>query len=192
MSQDQLTVIALTGKAESGKDAVAKFLEAHAGFQPLALADGIREALNSLDGRTWAYRKERDAHDMSDRKAMQVMGTECREDLDCERLWLDLLAVKVRYATRYHPVPHHRFVVPDLRYLKEDRYLAEVVGRMRGHYELWRVARPSQGAIAESGHSSEREVDSIPCTRLIWNDGTLEDLGVRALQCLGLAMAGAA
>lgn len=177
-----LTVIALTGKAGAGKDAAAKFLEAHMGFQTVALADGIRESLNALDGRTWAYRKERDAAGMTDRRALQLMGTECREDLGCLYLWMELVAVKLWYAYRYHPEPRTRFVIPDLRYIREDHYLSDVVKLMGGRYELWRISRVGGAEIAESSHSSEREGDSIPVSRWIWNDGTLTDLAAKVLE----------
>lgn len=173
---EPLIVIGLCGKARSGKDTVAKILDIHAGFQRLAFADGVRSMLTDLDGPTWEYRKERDAHDMTERKAMQLGGTECRLDALCPDHWIHHVAIKIRYASHYHPVPKRRFVVSDMRYPYEADTLGAIVREWGGIWDCWRIHRPDAPGIAESSHSSEQFIDVIPAHRTIDNDGTIEEL----------------
>lgn len=185
---DPLIVIGLTGYARSGKDSVAAFLAAHAQFQTMALADAIRDSVDSLDGRTWAYRKERGSAHMSERKALQLLGTECRERLGCEFLWCELAAAKMLYASQHHPVPRSRFVIPDLRYAHEDVYFEDTVRELGGHYENWRITRPSLVKIAESDHSSEQHIEDIAYSRMIQNTGSLNLLAQRTLEALSFCL----
>lgn len=185
---DPLIVIGLTGEAGAGKDAVATVLSTFGRFQAVALADALRDSLDSLDGRTWSYRKERDKAGMSERTALQLLGTECRERLGCEFLWCEVAITKILYASQHHPVPRVRFAIPDVRYPHEDIYLGDTIKELGGYYECWRVARPGLERVAESGHSSERHVNDIPCTRLIVNSGSLSLLAQRVCAALSDAL----
>src|SRR5689334_12961283 len=112
---EELLVIGVCGRARAGKDTVARIL-ADADFLRIGLADGVKSALNDLDGATWDFRKERDAAGLTDRWAAQTLGTECREEVASLHLWVDLLLAKLRYAAKHHPVPRGRFVIPDIRF----------------------------------------------------------------------------
>ncbi len=182
MSQERLIVIGVCGEAEHGKDAVGKALEAMRGFHVLGLADGIRGMLDDLDGRTWEFSKERNKAGISDRKAMQDGGTECREDINAANLWLDLLFAKIRYASHYHSVPRCRFVIPDVRHPREVRYLEMMTQRFRGVYETWKVYRPGHTAIKESAHSSETSVAAIMPDLTLVNDQGLGHLRTQSLE----------
>lgn len=189
---ERLVVISLMGEAETGKDSIANALAALHGFQEVGLADGIRESLDGLDARTWAYRKERQKAGKTDRWAQQITGTECRDDLGCEFLWLEVLAVKIRYAHHYHPRPRTRFVVPDLRHPHEHQYLADTIAGWGGLYENWKVTRPGHGKIAENAHSSENSFGSIPFDRWLVNEGDLAGLASKASSALDRTLGRAA
>ena len=178
--KDPLIVIALCGVARSGKDSVARFLAAEHGFQRLALADGIRQAFAGINEPTWDALKELHAAGKSARWALQVFGTEARREVECPDHWIDHLAVTIQYFSRHHPVPKRRWVVPDLRYPAEAIRLRELVDRMDGKFEVWKVERPGVDPIAEASHSSETSVSQVLADRTIVNDGALLALGTQA------------
>lgn len=190
VSTDQIHIIALCGKARSGKTTVANFLGLLGGFKPIALAGGVRSALDDIDGPTWEQRKERGRHGMTERRAMQLLGTECREYVDVPNHWLDHFMIKLIYCAYYHPVPTRSFVVPDLRHPHEDEYLRGAAKMLDGRYELWSVTRPGVVSIAESGHSGETSLDSLLPDRDVLNDGTLTGLQETIRGCLGLFVRG--
>ena len=192
---DRLIVIGITGLARAGKDTVAKILESRHGFFRIGLADGVRAAFSDLDGPTWELRKEIEAAGSTARKALQTIGTEARLDValhagqlayrrDSEgardsaaRLWVHLLAVKIRYLCMYHPAPKYRFVVPDMRFADEHYSLDDLVHHWGGEYQTWRIHREGAGLAGDSGkHASETEIDRIPAHAEIQNHGTIGDL----------------
>lgn len=186
-----LLVIALCGKARSGKDTVAQALASHAGFFRVALADGLKSALNDLDGHTWEFRKERDELGKSDRWAAQQIGTECREAVGYPGHWVTHLLIKLHYANKIHPVPRHRFVIPDVRYPQEVARLRAFIEAQGGKLEVWCIERPGQDEISESSHPSERHISEIPVDCFIVNEGALADLYDLVKRSLATAEAGA-
>jgi len=181
--QERLSVIALTGRARAGKDSVAGIL-AERGYRRIGLADVLRETFVGMDGPTWELSKELESAGTTRRKSLQLYGTECRDVLARNLLWVDALLVKIIYLSRFHPVPRFKFVIPDLRYGYEAGGLGDAIRAWGGEYQLWRVRRPGQTLIAESGHSSELEVDSMPVDATIANNGNLGDLRDKVIRKL--------
>ncbi len=172
---EPLIVIGVTGRARAGKDTVAGVLGLHHGFHRVALADGVRSALNDLSGPTGEFHKElSDEHNY--RKALQILGTEARLLIPSTKLWTSLALCKIAYAAFGHPVKRKRFVIPDVRYLAEVAHLKAVVSRWGGRFYLLKVERPGSPFIAESSHSSELEVDKIEPDYTLWNTGTKDRL----------------
>jgi hypothetical protein len=173
---EPLIVIALAGKARSGKDTIARQLIANYGFHRLAFADGIRAAFGAASGPSWDAQKELEAGGKTSRWMMQVMGTECRQDIGCPNHWIEQVAILVRYFSHYHPEPRRRFVVTDMRYPNEAEVLSVYLNRWNSYIETWMVERPDGPTIAESSHSSETSLGGMEPHRWIRNTGTRADL----------------
>jgi hypothetical protein len=163
-------IIGLSGYARSGKDTVAELLVLNYGFKRMAFADGIRDALLALnpilhDGHRlneivtmygWEVAKAKDEV----RRLLQVMGTEVGRKLINEDVWVWLLFNKIG--------TDERIVIPDVRFPNEARMIESQGG------EVWRINRHNHGAVND--HISERAMDNHMFQRVIYNDGTLDDL----------------
>lgn len=180
-------LIGCSGYARSGKDTVAKILEVKYGFQHLAFADTIREALWALDPivtseehskpGTYSLLALRDYFDIYDldwsnyrekgqpaasaeiRRLLQRLGTEAGRDLLGENIWINVTLAKRN---------SNKAVVTDLRFLNEALAIRGLDGK------LIRVSRP--GVLAVNNHYSETALDDFEFDHLIENDGSLEDL----------------
>lgn len=177
-----LTVIGICGHNRVGKDTVAAVLCSQAGFTRIALADGVREAFGGLDGPTWELRKDMDAAGAKSREAMQVLGTECREEIGSRLHWANHLLIKIRYAAFHHAPARVDFVIPDIRFPHEPEAIRQQIKAWGGRYETWKVVRPGFGA--SSGHASETDVDQIACDRTIRNTCTKGMLFAKTLDAL--------
>ncbi|GGM78554.1 hypothetical protein GCM10012275_56470 [Longimycelium tulufanense] len=167
--------VGLTGYARSGKDTVARVLVEEFGYQPLALADPVREMALALDpliagspsarlGEVvaqlgWDRAKERYPEV---RRVLQRLGTDCVRDLLGERVWI------ARAAARMTVRPNDRWVITDVRFPNEAEALCDVV---------WRVVRPGVGPA--NSHRSEQAVGLVPHDVVIRNDGDVEQLRAR-------------
>jgi hypothetical protein len=176
VGEADLLVVALCGPARSGKDTAARSLAASHGFRRLALADGIRRAFAAVNEPTWDALKELDAAGKSARWALQVMGTEAREEVGAADHWVDHVGLTIRYFSHHHPAPIRRWVIPDLRYPREAERLADMVSFMGGRFEVWKVVRPDLRPIAEAAHSSETSVDDVRPDRLIDNSRGMDHM----------------
>jgi hypothetical protein len=61
-----------------------------------------------------------------------------------------------------------RIVIPDVRFPNEARMIENQDG------EVWRINRHNHGAVND--HISERALDNHMFKRVLYNDGTLDDL----------------
>jgi len=163
-------IIGLSGYARSGKDTVAELLVLNYGFKRMAFADGIRDALLALnpilhDGHRlneivqmygWEVAKAKDEV----RRLLQVMGTEVGRQQIHQDVWVWRLFNKID--------TDERIVIPDVRFPNEARMVEERGG------EVWRINRQSHGAVND--HVSERAMDNYMFKRVLFNNGTLDDL----------------
>jgi hypothetical protein len=163
-------IIGLSGYARSGKDTVAELLVLNYGFKRMAFADGIREALTALnpilhDGHRlnelvgmygWEIAKAKDEV----RRLLQVMGTEVGRKLINEDVWVWLLFNKIN--------TDERIVIPDVRFPNEAKMIEQQGG------EVWRINRHNHTAVND--HISEHAMDNHMFKRVVYNDGTLDDL----------------
>ena len=163
-------IIGLSGYARSGKDTVAELLVLNYEFQRKAFADGIRDALTALnpilhDGHRlneivqmygWDIAKAKDEV----RRLLQVMGTEVGRKLIHEDVWVWRLFNQID--------TDERIVIPDVRFPNEARMIKERGG------EVWRINRHNHSAVND--HISERAMDNYMFDRVVYNDGTLDDL----------------
>lgn len=175
-------LIALAGRAGSGKNAVASMLGAH----EISFAEPLKQICQQVfafsDAQLFGPSSERNRPDyryplpagghLTARHALQTLGTEWARAC-YENVWADL---GVRRALEYlHAGPGRVVVITDCRFLNEARAVRSAGG------EVWRVVRPGAGLAGAAGlHPSEAEQESPAfleqVTRTITNDGTLADL----------------
>lgn len=167
-----LDIVGLSGYAQSGKDTAARFLIDERGYQRLAFADALREALYVLN----PFIADADRHlvDLVDdvgwdvaktgyaevRELLQRMGTEVGRNLIGENTWVDAVMNKTEDGGRY--------VITDVRFPNE----ASAIKRMGGR--LWRIERPGVGPA--NNHASEHALADYPFDVVIDNAGPLESL----------------
>lgn len=166
-------IIGLCGYARSGKDTVADILKRD-GFQRIAFADGIREALYRLNPKLQTYdgnwvelaayvdsvgwEEAKKSEDV--RWYLQRLGTEVGRDMFGENVWVDLALSKTQADGNY--------VITDVRYPNEAMAIVRAGG------QLWRIERPGFGPA--NSHVSEIAMDGFMCDLHLVNDGSLEEL----------------
>jgi len=164
-------IIGISGKARSGKDAIATYLTTEHGFQRRALADSLKDAARSIFGwdddhvhgtlketvdRFWGF---------SPRWALQKMGTEAMRDNFSEDVWIRSLR---KYIDTHSGKP---FVVPDVRFPDEAQAIRDWGGI------LIRITRPGIEPVGIDGHVSETALDDWrDWDFVVDNDGDLSDL----------------
>ncbi|MFA5709311.1 hypothetical protein [Mycolicibacterium sp.] len=192
-------LIALTGFARSGKDAVAAHLVAHRNFTRVAFADGVREAALALDPvvdyadgqairisalvgeRGWDEAK---AHPEV-RRTLQRLGTEAGWNLHGPSLWVDLARPKIQEAWD----SGRSAVITDMRFPAEVEWVSSVGGR------VWKVRRPRTGASLtgeNAAHTSEAFIDRIEADVVIDNDADLVALYRKVDAAIGADSLGSA
>lgn len=146
-----MILVALTGYAGAGKDALGKILVENHGFVRVAFADAIKRHALALG---WDGQK-----DERGRKFLQTLGTEVVRAYN-PNFWVET-AMK-------EAVQHECVVITDCRFCNE----VEAVKTNGG--VVVRVERPGVGPANE--HLSENELGPDDCDLRILNSGTLEDL----------------
>jgi len=163
-------IIGLSGYARSGKDSVAELLVLNYGFKRMAFADGIRKALLQLnpvvaDGlrlnelveeHGWEVAKSKDEV----RRLLQVLGTDVGRKLIHQDIWVWHLFNQMNMG--------ERIVIPDVRFPNEAKMIEEQGG------EVWRINRANHHAVND--HVSEHAMDNHMFKRVVYNNGTLDDL----------------
>ncbi|MGV0982364.1 MAG: hypothetical protein ACOYB0_08390 [Polynucleobacter sp.] len=188
-------VIGMTGYARSGKDTAARAIkQIDPGAAVRAFADALRvEVARAFELPTIAFtsdeykdiplvecaierctdarfvtRMKSIGQSLTDYRAprdlMQLWGTEYRRALDGDAYWIDRLFNWFR-TQRDAPTT---WVIPDVRYPSEATAIMNQGG------EVWRIVHPNVGR--RSTHSSELYVPHIAMTRVVFNDGTADEL----------------
>lgn len=179
--------IAISGKANAGKDTVANLLvNAYSEFLPFtgaqkhSLADPIKEIVKIMFPKTkhrtlYGPSKNRmeivpgafkNGQQVTYRNILQEIGTEVGRSYN-EDIWLDVLDYRAEKAKSRQL---SLFIVPDCRFVNEFKYL-----KNKG-YIMIRVKRNSQ---LNMSHASEVEQDQILDSEfdfVIDNNGSKEDL----------------
>lgn len=165
-------IIALAGKAGSGKNSVAEALEREIGdCVTFAFADrlkwmlsvGLEVNLNDMDRAQKEAPVDRLAAlgPITPRQLAQTLGTEWGRSIHPD-LWVHLLAMDIAQTTA--PVA----IITDCRFRNEVEWV-----RQRGGV-VWWVER--DGVAPVRTHASENGIGPQDCDRTIANLGTLEDL----------------
>ncbi len=170
----KIPVIGIAGKARTGKDTTAKFIQAHNGGYIYSFADPIREMLIpfGIDMRDpfWQDHKETviPVLNASPRRLMQTLGTEWGRELINPNIWTLMAHQKLLHDG-------YGMIIPDVRFDNEAKFIRKING------VVIHLHRPD--AVTVEAHASEAGVTMLPEDYLIVNDGTLEDLqhSVRSL-----------
>jgi hypothetical protein len=178
-----MTVIAFSGYAGSGKDAVGRILVERHGYQRLAFADTLKNVLRDLDpitddphnGHTWRLHHDLEPWpgqtvddpwalakaNLEVRELLQRLGIACRTHLGND-VWVDAVMRQIDAD------PTAKYCLTDTRFPNE----ALAVTRRGG--QIWRIQRPGHGPV--NGHVSETAIDAWAFDQRILNGGTLNDL----------------
>jgi hypothetical protein len=152
LEQGAINIVGISGKARSGKDYVADkfFIPAH--YMPVPLANGFKfTAVSRLDlaiAEMWEAPKSAATRDY-----LQQEGTERGRDVYGEDTWIKHAETLLYY---YHMKGYKHFVVPDIRFPNEARWihaLGGIVIRLHGRGGL-------EGDAAK--HISETALDDFP------------------------------
>ncbi len=162
-----MKLIGLSGKKQSGKDTVARYLKVHHGCVHMAFAHSLKEAARTIFGMTEEHTDGALKEEMlpiwglTPRQIMQQLGTEAMRGTFGDEVWIKSLftrAAAVEYA-----------VISDVRFLNEAQAI-----RNRGGI-LVRIERA--GLISTDTHPSETALDDFDdFDHVLLNDGTVEDL----------------
>jgi hypothetical protein len=163
-------IIALTGRAGSGKTAAADHLERTYGFKAVGFADALKDVLAmALDqhgiDHAWLYEPAMKSRPIpglgiTPRELMQRTGDHFRSLHS--RWWID---AALRTIGAPHSPVHDRLCITDVRYPDELAHLRA----LRWPLHLIRLQRTQAEAVRE--HSSEAHTDDMPADTLILNDG---------------------
>lgn len=155
-------MLGLYGAAGSGKDAAASHLVAHHGFTRFAFADVLKELAFAIG---WDGEK-----DEKGRKLLQDLGHHGRRLLGAD-VWVDALTRDIRRLVK-DGARLDDIVVTDVRYPNEVKFVKNFGGL------LVRIHRPSLDTSAPMyAHPTETLMDSFIPDRVVYNSGTLRDLG---------------
>lgn len=167
-------LIALIGRARSGKDTVAARLVERHGFTRVAFADRLKDAVLALDPLIFntvhlAEMVELNGWEVAKshpevRRVLQHYGQAIRE-ID-PRFWIRAAFPAMQGRTHV--------VVSDVRYRNEADAL-----RSAG-FTLVRITRPGEPLSVGSDHVSENELTNYPTSLTLVNSGSLADLRTRA------------
>ncbi len=158
-------LIALTGRARSGKDTAGQFFCLTYGFASYAFADPIRVGLRAALGLTdWHFNEGKEIvipeYGKSPRQLMQLFGTEFGRNLIHPDIW-QIRAEAALDSTK-------NLVITDCRFDNEAAWVRE-----HGGYVI-RITRDNAPQV--SAHISENGVSEELVDFKVKNNGTLEEL----------------
>lgn len=157
-----MQIIGLSGKKQSGKDELAKYIKEilmPTKVYRLAFADELKYELAEAIGCSIPYLEE---HKEQLRLLLQAWGTEFRRNLIDKDYWVKKLAFKITRLPNDVVV-----VIPDVRFLNEAELITKVGGYM---------IRVDRSSMNTDNHISETELDNYPFNFIIDNNSTLEEL----------------
>lgn len=166
-----MKLIAITGKARSGKDTVCKHAWAKHAFTRIAFADPLKMAAQNMFCLTHEQTWNDDLKEivipfwgMSPRQMFQLLGNEATKPVFGQDLWIK------RWMLSYALLKDtDDIVVSDLRFDIEAERIRHLGGAII-------EVRRGTGLVGSTGdHASERGLSTLP-DFVIENDGTLSEL----------------
>lgn len=186
-----MNLIAITGKAGSGKDTIATYIEnKYANCYVEAFATPLKQACAAAFGipienfqDTFLKETDNDFWGVSPRMISQFVGTEMFRDMMTslipdvgKNFWVERMRglIKGEIPTENGAVYTNEdtILISDLRFQNEYEFITSEKGIV-----LQVVKDGQEGNVGLSGHASEAGFEtSADNTWLIYNDGTLEEL----------------
>lgn len=174
-----IKIVVFKGKAGSGKTTAARHIEENYGYIKLRFAYKLKEMLEVLG----LSKREIDG-DLKEsacevlggktpRHAMITLGTEWGRDMIHPDIWVKALD---RDLHRDIEDGFTRFVIDDLRFLNEEKYLRSLNVSSRYPYKVIIVGIKRGDKTDTSTHISETQMDGVEVDHLICNNGTIESL----------------
>ncbi len=179
-------LVGVTGYATSGKDTFAKSLALRGGFYVMGMSDALLDmarVLNPLlqydDGQLFELNRVLDAVGYTEakkipsvREYLQRLGTEAVRDIIGEDSWTR--AAEQRFVGRL--AEGTNVVVTGIRFPNEAAMIKAYAGT------IVKVLR--NGTEPSNGHSSDTLLDTLPVDVVVFNNGTVDDLGIEASKFL--------
>ena len=174
-----INIIALTGKAESGKTTAAKYIVEKYTYKRLRFADALKRMLKGLglsdeeiDGR-FKFASCELLGGKTPRHAMQTLGTEWGRELITPDLWIRALDRQLRDYINIEKCT--QFVIDDLRFVNEAKYLDSL--REKGYKVLIVGIESRRGDQKDTGsHVSETQMNNITPDHMLFNHYSLDIL----------------
>lgn len=165
-----MRIIAISGKAESGKDTIANFISKNYGGKIVHFADEVKHIATVTFG--WDGKK-----DEKGRNLLQLIGDGARQYN--KDIWVDKLLNKIENSYYKH---YDYLVIPDLRYENEFDALREFAGNMGYDITFVRVERPNHSnRLTEEQRNNASETSLDQC--VLWDKYVVNDKGLAELEC---------
>lgn len=167
-----MTIIALAGKKQTGKNTIAKLIATQVAGKTveLAFAYSLKQEVAKACGVTVQYIEE---HKDNFRKILQGWGTDFRRNLSNKNYWID------KFDAELWKQDADVVVVTDVRFLNEYAHLNTLDAVMVS------VSRPLYDF---DDHPSETDLDKIKTWHhIILNTGSIEDLKPQVRELLTLS-----
>ena len=159
-------IVALAGRAGTGKTTIARYLEEKYGFARMAFADPLKLMAQRYFGLGPEEVGERKT--ATGRRVLQGIGMMFREQVD-EDFWVRQMPGRVdALLAEGRPA-----VIDDCRFPNEKRFTEARGGA------VWRVVRSTSEIEYGPDHISETALDALPdegFVAAITNDGSFDDL----------------
>lgn len=186
-----MILLAMYGKARSGKDTAADYLAKELGLYKYAFAEPLKTMLKSVFG---DHFHEGDRSGIcpetgkSYREMMQTLGTEWGREMMTEDVWINLVQKKWEWVKDGCPVETnlgtmrsfefgghgtYGMILSDLRFDSEAEWVKSQGGIV---IEIKRCDEPTREPVGVAGHVSEAGIRDSLIDLLVVNHDTLETL----------------
>lgn len=171
-------LIGICGAAGCGKNTVADILCHRHGFMQIAFADPIYRAVAAITGVPAETLKDRGVKEtplpgvgVSPRHLLQTLGTEWGRNMIDDEIWIKR-AMRDVERLRACTKSDAKIVITDVRFDNEARAVRKQGG------VIWEVVRnaPSCLAAGAARHESEAGVNWELVSRVVFNEGSIDDL----------------
>jgi hypothetical protein len=171
-------IIGITGRKFSGKDTLGNFFVKEKGYQKIAYADALKDAVKSIfdfdDEQLNGSKKEviDEFWNKTPRQILQFVGTDLFRNHTYEimpnigkDIWCQV--VKRKILNKLNENPNIKFVITDARFHNEVNVVRELGGT---------VIKLNRNTGHTDNHESEALIDELYCDYQYENNGSREEL----------------
>lgn len=170
-----MKIICISGKAQSGKDTVAKILHNHNCYQLQGhtLVTHYADLLKFMCLQLFDWNGEKNTYG---RWLLQYVGTDVIRR-QCPDFWVSFIIQELQFF----PKAWEYVIIPDCRFPNEIDRLKEAGFEVK-HI---RIARSQENNLTENQrtHISETALNDVVPDYIIQNDGSMEDLERKVKEC---------